>query len=63
MYDAKIIFDPITKNSKGFGFLRFSQQEAAQECIQTMQGHYILNRPIKLGYAAQKKQPGEHNRN
>ena len=29
VYDAKIIFDPVTKNSKGFGFLRFSGQQEA----------------------------------
>ena len=29
-YDAKIIMDPVTKNSKGFGFIKFGSQEAAQ---------------------------------
>ena len=28
-YDAKIIMDPVTKNSKGFGFIKFGTQEAA----------------------------------
>ena len=27
VYEAKIIMDPVTKNSKGFGFLRFGIQE------------------------------------
>ena len=29
-YDAKIIIDPVTKNSKGFGFIKFGSHEAAQ---------------------------------
>ena len=43
-YDAKIIMDPVTKNSKGFGFIKFGSHEAAQQCIDTMQGTYILQR-------------------
>ena len=62
-YDAKIIIDPVTKNSKGFGFIKFGSQEAAQSCIDQMQGTYILQRQIKLGQAAQKRQPGEHGGN
>jgi len=27
VYEAKIIMDPVTKNPKGFGFLRFGIQE------------------------------------
>lgn len=61
-FDAKIIIDPVTKNSKGFGFIKFGSHEAAQQCIESMQGHLILSRQIRLGYAAQKRQPGE-NRN
>ena len=61
-YDAKIIVDPVTKHSKGFGFIKFGSPEAAQQCIETMQGMYIMSRQIRLGYAAQKRQHGE-NRN
>lgn len=43
-FDAKIIMDPVTKNSKGFGFIKFGSHEAAQQCIDTMQGTYILQR-------------------
>jgi len=51
-FDAKIIMDPVTKNSKGFGFIKFGSTEAAQQCIDGMQGTYILSRQIRLGYAA-----------
>ena len=43
-FDAKIIMDPVTKNSKGFGFIKFCGVEAAQQCIDTMQGTLILSR-------------------
>jgi len=52
--------DPVTKNSKGFGFIKFGSTEAAQQCIDQMQGTFILQRQIRLGYAAQKRQPGEN---
>ena len=52
--------DPVTKNSKGFGFLRFGIQEQAQQAIAEMQGSYILARPIKLNYAAQRRAPGDN---
>ena len=32
--------DPVTKNSKGFGFIKFGSQEAAQQCIESMSGSY-----------------------
>ena len=64
VYEAKIIIDPLTKNSKGFGFLRFGIREQAQNAIDTMQSHVIMSRAIKLGYAAQKREPGDNqNRN
>ena len=28
-FDAKLIMDPVTKNSKGFGFIKFGSTEAA----------------------------------
>ena len=64
VYEAKIIMDQVTKNSKGYGFLRFGIQEQAQNAIDTMQGTVIMGRAIKLGYASQKREPGDnHNRN
>jgi RNA recognition motif-containing protein len=53
--EAKVISDPVTKISKGYGFLRFSQQTHATTCISEFQGHYILTKPIKLNNAAQRK--------
>jgi RNA recognition motif-containing protein len=53
--EAKVISDPVTKISKGYGFLRFSQQHHATACLAECQGHYIMTKPIKLNNAAQRK--------
>jgi hypothetical protein len=50
-----VISDPVTKISKGYGFLRFSQQQQATACISDCQGNYILTKAIKLNSAAQRK--------
>lgn len=57
--EAKVINDPVTKISKGYGFIRFSNQGQAQTCIADCQGNYILTKPVKLNNAAQRRnQPG-----
>jgi len=33
VFEAKVIFDQITRMSKGYGFLRFGIQEQAQAAI------------------------------
>ena len=33
LIEAKVITDMVTKISKGYGFLRFSQQSEATSCI------------------------------
>ena len=55
LIEAKVISDPVTKISKGYGFLRFSSQQHASQCITECQGHYILTKPIKLNNAAQRR--------
>jgi RNA recognition motif-containing protein len=53
---AKIIVDPVTRYSKGYGFIKFSDAEEAQRAIQEMNGKTLLTKPMKLNYAAQKKE-------
>jgi RNA recognition motif-containing protein len=55
---AKIIVDPVTRYSKGYGFIKFSNAEEAQRAIQEMNGKMLLTKPMKLNYAAQKKDGG-----
>jgi nucleolysin TIA-1/TIAR len=64
VYEAKVIYDMQTRQSKGYGFLRFTSPDQAQEAITQMQGQFIFSRPIRLNYAAQRRQPGDNtNRN
>jgi RNA recognition motif-containing protein len=55
---AKIIVDPVTRQSKGYGFIKFSNSDDAQRAIQEMNGKYLLAKAMKLNYAAQKKNEG-----
>lgn len=46
--DAKIITDPTTRISKGFGFVIFSSYDESQKAITDMQGSLIKGKPIKV---------------
>jgi len=52
---SKLIIDPITKQSKGYGFVKFSDYHESQKAIMEMNGKYILNKPIKTNQAVWKK--------
>ena len=49
---AKIIVDPVTRYSKGYGFIKFGNSEEAARAIQEMNGKYLLTKAMKLNYAA-----------
>ena len=49
---AKIIVDPVTRYSKGYGFIKFSNQEDSQRAIAEMNGKFLLTKAMKLNYAA-----------
>lgn len=51
---AKIMTDPETGQSKGFGFVTFDTFEAADLAIETMNGQFLCNRPIHVSYAFKK---------
>lgn len=48
---SKIITDNLSKASKGYGFVKFTNQEEAQKAIQDMNGQQLLGRPIKVSNA------------
>lgn len=52
VHEAKIICDPVTRISKGYGFIKFSSKEESERAMQEMQGKLILSRPIKLNFAS-----------
>jgi len=55
----KIMRDPDTGASKGFGFVSFGSFEASDAAIEAMNGQYICNRPINVSYALKKDSKGE----
>jgi len=55
----KIMRDPETNNSRGFGFINFDSFEAADASIDALNGQYICNRPISVSYAFKKDSKSE----
>lgn len=55
----KIMRDPDTGNSKGFGFVSYDCFEASDAAIEAMNGQYLCNRAITVSYAYKKDTKGE----
>ncbi|KAJ0409790.1 hypothetical protein ATCC90586_005357 [Pythium insidiosum] len=51
---AKVVTDPITRTSKGFGFVRFGVKEEADQALQTMNGVYCSSRPMRVSVATDR---------
>ncbi|EGW33018.1 uncharacterized protein SPAPADRAFT_60343 [Spathaspora passalidarum NRRL Y-27907] len=49
---VKVIIDPTTKKSKGFGFVRFLNGEALNRALQEMNGVEIGSKAIRVGLAS-----------
>jgi splicing factor 3B subunit 4 len=56
---AKIMRDPDTGASRGFGFISFDTFEASDAALASMNGQFICNRPISVSYAYKKETKGE----
>ncbi len=55
----KIMRDPETGQSKGYGFISFDSFESSDMAIECMNGQYLSNRAIVVQYAFKKDTPGE----
>lgn len=55
---AKIMTDPITGLSRGYGFVRFTSEEEQQRALTEMQGVYCGNRPMRISTATPKNKSG-----
>jgi splicing factor 3B subunit 4 len=55
----KIMRDPETGFSKGYGFISFENFEASDLAIESMNGQYLYNRVIVCQYAFKKDSQGE----
>ena len=61
--DAKIIIDPSTKISKGYGFVKFSDKAESEKAINEMNGKEIKGKAMKTGNASYKKNEKKQNIN
>ncbi|PWA52574.1 nucleotide-binding alpha-beta plait domain-containing protein [Artemisia annua] len=57
--NPKIMRDPETGNSRGFGFISYDSFEASDAAIESMNGQYLCNRQITVSYAYKKDTKGE----
>ena len=55
----KIMRDPDTNASKGYGFVSFDNFAASDMAIEVMNGQYLCNRPVSVTYALKKDSKGE----
>ncbi|KAJ7817069.1 hypothetical protein B0H13DRAFT_1518239, partial [Mycena leptocephala] len=49
--NAKIMLDPITGVSRGYGFMRFTDEGEQQRALIEMNGLYCLSRPMRIAPA------------
>jgi len=55
---AKIMTDPISGLSRGYGFVRFADEADQQRALTEMQGVYCGNRPMRISTATPKNKSG-----
>ncbi|PON35844.1 Splicing factor-like protein [Parasponia andersonii] len=55
---AKVVIDSNTGRSKGYGFVRFSDENERSRAITDMNGVYCSSRPMRIGVATPKKSSG-----
>lgn len=52
--DAKVIRDPQTLKSKGYGFVSYPERELAERAIEQMNGQWLGRRTIRTNWATRK---------
>jgi RNA recognition motif-containing protein len=52
---AKIVTDKDTGQPKGYGFIRFLNEEESKRALVEMQGTYLLGKPIRLSQATPRR--------
>ena len=57
---AKVIIDPITNRSKGYGFVRFADESEKNRAMAEMNGVYCSSRPMRINAATTKKGSPQH---
>ena len=59
--NSKIIVDPSTKISKGYGFVKFSDKSESEKAILEMNGQSLNGKVMKTGTASYKKNEKKQN--
>ncbi|CCW70868.1 unnamed protein product [Phytomonas sp. Hart1] len=60
---VKIVCDRDTRQSRGYGFVKFQAATSAQQAIAELNGFNILNKRLKVALAATGNQRQRHNGN
>ncbi|XP_057765944.1 polyadenylate-binding protein RBP47-like [Salvia miltiorrhiza] len=55
---AKVVIDANTGRSKGYGFVRFGDDNERTQAMTEMNGIYCLSRPMRIGAATPRKSSG-----
>lgn len=61
--EVKVITDRETGRSRGFGFITFSDDEAASQAVSEMDGVEMDGRNIKVSFAEERRNSGPRNNN
>jgi len=57
--DARVMWDPTSHRSRGYGFVSYRLQQDAEKAIREMNGQFVGSRPVRVNWAAQR-QPAMH---
>lgn len=60
--EVKVITDRETGRSRGFGFITFSEDDAASQAVSEMDGVEMDGRNIKVSFAEERRAPRSNNR-
>ncbi|HEY9885900.1 MAG TPA: RNA-binding protein [Vampirovibrionales bacterium] len=52
---VKVVKDNFSGRSKGFAFVEFASDEAAQECVNSLNGAELNGRPLKISEARERE--------
>lgn len=55
---AKVVTDPLTGRSKGYGFVKFADENERNRAMTEMNGYYCSTRPMRISAATPKKSTG-----
>ncbi|CAO3642273.1 unnamed protein product [Cunninghamella echinulata] len=60
---ARVISHPTTKQSRGYGFVSFANEDDAARALQEMHGQIVFSKPLFISYHEPKKGRNDHNNN